>query len=172
MPFVYAGYVCRVHLHTHASGRQLRMKGWEDTALGRNQGGLQRVTFAIFSGEPNPNLLRFKNKSPIWQNESPEDFALTFLVKNFNITWIKPSLKQVSIQYNFRYQESQQQYQRPQRNSYSGPPSSDGYFRGQEVGRPVQEYSSPQVGWMGRNGVVLLGVSLAIYVDNADIMHS
>ena len=46
--------------------------------------------------------------------------------------------------YNDRYQESPPQ--RPQRSSYSGTPTSDGYYRGQEMGRPVQEYSSPQVG--------------------------
>ena len=45
----------------------------------------------------------------------------------------------------YRY-PSPQQPQRPQRSSYSGPPSSAGYYRGQEMGRPVQEYHSPQVG--------------------------
>jgi len=51
-----------------------------------------------------------------------------------------------SVREESRYQESQQQqHQRPQRSSYSGPPSSsDGYYRGQEVGRPVQEYGTQQ----------------------------
>jgi len=49
-----------------------------------------------------------------------------------------------SVREESRYQESPPQ--RPQRSSYSGTPTSDGYYRGQEMGRPVQEYSSPQVG--------------------------
>jgi len=47
-----------------------------------------------------------------------------------------------SVREESRYQESPPQ--RPQRSSYSGTPTSDGYYRGQEMGRPVQEYSSPQ----------------------------
>jgi len=57
-------------------------------------------------------------------------------------------MRRHSVREESRYQETQQQqqqqYARPQRNSYSGPPSSDVYYRGQEVGRPVQEYSNPQ----------------------------
>ena len=60
------------------------------------------------------------------------------------------SLK-IKSQMNFnlpsRYQDTHQQQQhRPQRNSYSGPPSSDVFYRGQEVGRPMQEYYASQVG--------------------------
>eukprot|EP00092_Neocalanus_flemingeri_P011190 GFUD01012054.1.p1 GENE.GFUD01012054.1~~GFUD01012054.1.p1 ORF type:complete len:379 (-),score=104.94 GFUD01012054.1:302-1417(-) len=53
-------------------------------------------------------------------------------------------MRRHSVREESRYQTSQQQQQRPQRSSYSGPPSSDGYYRGQEVARPVQEYSSQQ----------------------------
>jgi len=54
-------------------------------------------------------------------------------------------MRRHSVREVSRYQESQQQPHRPQRNSYSGPPSSsDGYSRGQEVGRPVQEFAGHQ----------------------------
>merc|ERR1711892_612718 len=53
-------------------------------------------------------------------------------------------MRRHSVREESRYQESPQQQQRPQRSSYSGPPSSEGYYRGQEMGRPVQEYNSPQ----------------------------
>merc|ERR1719347_2041328 len=47
-----------------------------------------------------------------------------------------------SVREESRYQESPPH--RPQRSSYSGTPTSDNYYRGQDAGRPVPEYSSPQ----------------------------
>jgi len=54
-------------------------------------------------------------------------------------------LRRHSVKEESRYHEPpQQQQQRPQRNSYSGPPSSDVFYRGQEAGRPGQEYYTQQ----------------------------
>jgi len=124
--------------------RRVSNQGWPDERAAGSHPSHQSYT-------PNPAP---PARGATWEDDGYEaDYARRYST-NYESSYSRQreqtpdeGMRRYSVREEVRYQEQPPQPQRPQRSSYSGPPSSyEAYYRGQEGTRQMQEYNSPQVG--------------------------
>jgi len=122
--------------------RRVSNQGWPDERAAGSHPSHQSYT-------PNPAP---PARGATWEDDGYEaDYARRYST-NYESSYSRQreqtpdeGMRRYSVREEVRYQEPPPQPQRPQRSSYSGPPSSyEAYYRGQEGARQVQEYNSPQ----------------------------